>query len=289
MLRATVSATVGEWVQGWIGGRECLVSLVVDWRSSVILHEKGSCETLGDKALAALELAKLRFGRKELEGCGIDILNPYPTAKGFATSTMDIAGVISVCAAHSGEKLSDEELFTLCASIEASDGLMFGGLALVDHLRGELIERLPSPPDMEMVVLVPPAMLDTADYRTDERVVSKVRSMSKGSEDAYHGLKYGLSNRNASAVAEAATLSATLQQDIVPKAEWGVLLRAKMTFGALGIAAAHSGTASALLFDGGDTSTASDAAEWLEDELRQYRVGVVRAAVSGGGVRLSQS
>ena len=287
LARAELHATVGEWVQGWIGGRECLVSLAVGWRGSVTLSLGPDSGRAGHKALRAFELAKSRFCKKDMTSCCIKVFNPHPIARGFATSTMDIAGVLAACAAYTGESLSDEELFSLCAGIEPSDGIMFEGLALVDHLTGELLERLPQPPRMEIVVLIPEVTLDTMDYRRDDLLGAKVRQFSKESENAYSMLKAGLSKSDARVIADAATLSATLQQGVVPKDEWGVLLRAKEMFGALGVAAAHSGTASALLFAPADNVSASAASAWLKEELAPCRVKVRRASASGGGVSVS--
>ena len=285
-VRAEVPATMGEWVQGWIDGRECLVSLAVDWRGHVTLCG-GFSGRAGGKALRAFEAAKLRFLGRDMSACSVDVSNPYPVSRGFATSTMDIAGVFAVSAAYAGERISDEELFSLCVGLEPSDGIMFEGLAFVDHLNGELIERLPSPPEMEMVVLAPEAMLDTMDYRSNERAVSAVRELSRESENAYRHLKKGLLSGDARTVAEAASLSAALQQTVIPKPEWDVLLKAKESFCAIGVAAAHSGTASALLFAPCDSESAAAAEIWLRKELAPSGAEIMRASVSGGGISVS--
>ena len=288
-VRAEVPATMGEWVQGWIDGRECLVSLVVKWRGFVTLCDEGTQLSAGRKALRAFESAKRHFCGRDMSACSVDVSNPYPVSRGFATSTMDIAGVFAACAAYAGERISDEELFSLCVGIEPSDGIMFDGLAFVDHLNGELIERLPPPPEMEMVVLVPEAMLDTMDYRLNERVVSAVRQLSKESESAYLHLRRGLISGDVRTVAEAASMSAALQQMVIPKPEWDLLLSAKESFCALGVAAAHSGTASALLFDPRDEGLAAEAEIWLKKELEPCGAEIMRASVSGGGICVNSS
>jgi L-threonine kinase len=293
LAEASLPATVGEWVQGWIDGRESLVSLVVSWRGMVELCVPDDGDVLnacGGKSLRAFREARKIFGGgasgKFPVRSSINVINPLPASKGLATSTMDIAGTFAVCAAHAGAKLSDERLFSLCASIEPSDGIMFNGLALVDHIKGELIERLPGPPPMTLVAVIPRRTLDTDVYRRDVSALEALRKCSRAHERAYDILKQGLAAGDAALVASAATLSAEIQQEVMPKEEWGVLMKARELTGALGIAAAHSGTASGLLYAPANESSAERAEKWLADALRAEKTGVAirRTSVRGGGV-----
>lgn len=289
-------ATMGEWVQGWIGGRELLVSLVVSWRGRVELCVPEAGDILnpcGEKSLRAFGKAREIFAGNTSgaalgtfpEGSAINVINPLPSAKGLATSTMDIAGTFAACAAHAGTALSDERLFSLCASIEPSDGIMFDGLALVDHIKGELIERLPEPPPMTLVAVIPRRTLDTNDYRHDVSALEALRGCSRNHELAYDILKRGLAAGDAALIASAATLSAEIQQNVRPKEEWGALMEARRLTGAIGIAAAHSGTASGLLYEPTNKFGAELAEKWLADVLRakETRVTIKRTSVCGGG------
>jgi L-threonine kinase len=198
---------------------------------------------------------------------------------------MDIAGTFAACAAHAGTALSDERLFSLCASIEPSDGIMFDGLALVDHIKGELIERLPEPPPMTLVAVIPRRTLDTDAYRRDVSALKALRGYSRSHERAYDMLKRGLAARDAELVASAATLSAEIQQNVMPKEEWGALTEARRLTGAIGIAAAHSGTASGLLYAPTNKFGAELAEKWLADVLpaKETHVTIKRTSVCGGG------
>ncbi len=288
VAKAFLPATAGEWVQGWIDGREALVSLVVDWKGSVELC-RGEADVTGrldEKAREAFALARKICGEDVFRGLFPVVRNPLPRARGFATSTMDIAGVLAVCFASAGVGQAPEELFSHCASIEPSDGIMFEGLALVDHIGGELIERLPSPPPLDLLVVIPDDTLDTAEYRKNERRMERVKGLARDHERAYAMLREGLSKQDSSAIAEAATLSATLQQQVLPRAEWNLLREASAAFGALGIAAAHSGTASALIFEGQDKERLSMARRWLGVRMRDVGNGIVTARVCGGGISL---
>ena len=287
-------AALGEWVQGWIGGGEALVSLVVAWNSSVeicIPDEEERFTQTGEKALRAFEAAKRVFsGNDKCETIPrdgfINVINPFPPARGLATSTMDIAGTFAAVAACNGYSLSDEELFSLCADIEPSDGIMFKGLALVDHIKGKLIERLPPPPDMTVVALIPSRMLDTADYRRNASTLNAIRACEDEHEAAYETLKRGLENSDAALTAKGATLSAEAQQKIMPREEWDVMNETARVSGALGIAVAHSGTASGLLYEPANKFGADLAERMLINAYSgsfSPKAAVKRTTVSGGG------
>jgi len=294
LATATMPATLGEWVQGWIGGGEALVSLVVAWNSSVefCMPEEGeSVPRTGEKAIRAFETARRIFSRDGGSGTipedgFINVINPFPSARGLATSTMDIAGTFAAVAAYTGNSPTDEELFSLCADIEPSDGIMFEGLALVDHINGNLMERLPPPPDMQIVALIPSRKLDTADYRRNGSLLDAIRAGARQHVLAYETLKRGLEKGDAALTARGATLSAEAQQRIMPREEWDVITETASASGALGIAVAHSGTASGLLF----APSNKFGAELAENMFRiafsdpsASEVTVRRTTTSGGG------
>jgi len=289
---AAMPATLGEWVQGWIGGRELLVSLVVAWQgfAELCLLEKGDVFHMpGEKAARAFASAKETFSGEGMEplpeDCFLNIVNPLPPARGLATSTMDIAGTYAAVAAYAGADIKEEKLFSLCAGIEASDGIMFKGLALVDHIKGNLIERLPSPPDMPVVALIPSRTLDTADYRKDDRTLDAARALYHEHERAYDTLKMGLGTRDPALVAMAATISAEASHSAMPRDEWNKLKEICSITGALGIAVAHSGTAAGLLYSPENIFGADLAERVLKDVFSdsELHAAVRRTSVSGGG------
>jgi L-threonine kinase len=296
LAEAALPATVGEWVQGWIGGRESLVSLVVSWRGAVELRvpDDGDVSNqCGEKSLRAFGKAREIFAGGASggthgtfpEGSSINIINTLPASRGLATSTMDAAGTFAACAAYAGAELSEERLFSLCASIEPSDGIMFSGLALVDHIKGELTERLPGPPPMTLVAVIPRRTLDTDAYRHDVSTLETLRGRFREHEHAYDILKRGLTAGDAALVASAAALSAEIQQEVMPREEWEALMKARGLTGALGVAVAHSGTASGLLYAPTNKFGAELAEKWLTDALRAKETGVTirRTSVCGGG------
>ena len=270
------------------------MSLVVDWSSSVefCVPEEGEVfPRVGEKTLRAFETARRVFGGDGKSGIipkngFVNVINTLPTARGLATSTMDVAGTFAAVAAFTGSNLPDEDLFSLCADIEPSDGIMFENLALVDHINGRLIERLPPPPDMHIVALIPSRRLDTADYRRNDSTLDAIKAGAREHELAYETLKRGLESGDAALVASGATLSAKAQHRIMPCEEWDVLTETARTSGALGIAVAHSGTASGLLYAPSNKFGADLAENMLRiaySDPRAPKVTLRRTAVSGGG------
>ncbi|MDR1471651.1 MAG: GHMP kinase [Synergistaceae bacterium] len=294
LATASLPATVGEWVQGWIGGRESLVSLVAGWDGRVELRASGGgASTAGSKALRAFSVSKEMYGASSgfnpiPEGSVVNVVNPHPSAKGLATSTMDIAGAFAACAAYAGDPMTEERLFSLCASLEASDGIMFGGLALVDHINGRLVERLPSPPEMTILVIIPEGALDTSDYRRDDARMERVRAMADAHESAYGMLKKGLLAQDPAMVAAAATMSAAAQQSVMPRDEWDLLLDICSSSGALGVAVAHSGTVSGLLYSPENVAGADSGEDRLRSALGEVageRAAIKRTYASSGWFR----
>jgi L-threonine kinase len=292
LAAATMPATLGEWVQGWIGDREALVSLVVAWNGSVELCtlDRGDIfHRAGEKTLRAFDEAKKIFSREGdafPEDGFVNIINPLPPTRGLATSTMDVAGTFASCAAYVGNEVSEERLFSLCAGIEPSDGIMFKGLALVDHINGKLIERLPPPPEISIVALIPSRTLDTAEYRRDNARLETVRANANDHELAYEMLKRGLTEGDVFLIAKAATKSAETQQKIMPREEWGTLGEISKLSGAIGIAVAHSGTASGLLFDPSNKFGADLAENMLKNIFSDTQTpdkAMVRRTVAAGG------
>lgn len=271
-----LAGTVGEWVQGWIlPDGEALVSLVVPWRGRVSVGEDLD-DPLPAKAASALAVARRRLDRP---GLGARIDNPLPVGKGLASSTVDVCGILAAASRLASPPWGEEEIFSLACSVEPSDGILFPGLALVDHLRGRLIERLPPPPPLSLLALIPPRSLDTEEYRRDPAFLKRVRDRAPEHLRAYSCLRRGLFEGDGALVARGATLSARTQNGLLPRPEWPLLEEGLRWPGALGIALAHSGTASALLFR--DRPSADEARRRL---VEGFSGSVVLFEPCGGGI-----
>ncbi|WP_300521606.1 GHMP kinase [Aminiphilus sp.] len=278
--RIALPATLGEWIQGWIlEDGEALVSHCVDWWGYVSVRSGGEGDenTLPPKARHALALAAERFALDRPVAATLE--NPLPASLGLGSSTVDVAGIFGACALLAEKNLSEEEHFALCCAVEPSDGIVFRGLALVDHLRGRLVERLPETPPLWTAALLPRRTLDTEDYRKDPARMRAVRNRADRHRRAYAILRDGLHAGDVRKICAAATLSALLQQAVMPREEWPLLLAATRECRGFGVVVAHSGTAGGVLFANPDEATRC--AEWMRNRWDGGDVRVL-ASTSGG-------
>ena len=282
-LRVSVPGTLGEWVQGWIGDGEALVSCVIEKCGHVIIEPDGSDKDLPPKAVRALRLGCQSLGIS-LDGWGVSLDNPLPVAMGLASSTVDVCGVLAAAAEVSGSPFDEERLFSLCCRVEPSDGVMFSGLALVDHLGGRVLERLPSPPPLWLAAVLPERTLDTDAYRRDPLFVMAIRRFWAEHQDAYRVLRQGLLKGDAGFIGAGAGESARIQQLLLPREEWPLLLACKQECGEQGVVVAHSGTASAVLFESEEEARHGGA--WLRTRWDLGRVEIF--PVRGGGISISR-
>lgn len=280
--RVALPATLGEWVQGWIlEDGEALVSHCVDWLGHVsacfgAAKEQRTGHALPSKARRALDLAAERFS---LDRATATLENPLPPSLGLGSSTVDVGGILGACALLAQEELSEEEHFALCCAVEPSDGIVFQGLALVDHIRGRLVERLPETPPLWTAALLPRRTLDTEDYRKDSARMRAVRNRADRHRRAYTILRDGLRCGDVRKICAAATLSALLQQAVMPREEWPLLLAAIRECRGFGVVIAHSGTAGGVLFS--DLGEATRCAEWMRTRWDGGDVRIL-ASTSGG-------
>ncbi|MFP5407642.1 MAG: GHMP kinase, partial [Gammaproteobacteria bacterium] len=140
------------------------------------------------------------------------------------------------------------ELFArLVTEIEPSDCVHFRGIAHVNHLTGRLYESLPAPTSISVLVVDCGGEIDTIGF--DRK---KARALYRKNQPylkrALHTLKRGLHEGDPFAVAEGATASARLNQQIHFKPQFDELLARMRELGALGVNCAHSGTVLGVMY-----------------------------------------
>ncbi len=284
---ALVPCTCGELVQGVLGGVPFLVSCPIDRysRVRVTLNADGRPEDgcVSQKARRACAATLALFGIGNVPFT-VDVTCPLPPSKGFGTSTADVVGAIAATACALGAVLSPEEMARLAVSVEPSDGTMFPGLALFDHREGSRWEALGATPPMLVAVLEFDGVVDTVDYnaRLD---LAGLRSLEPDHTSALELLREGLRRGRIDLVGQAATTSALANQRLLPKPQLEDVVALACDCRALGICAAHSGTALGVLFGPGET----DRARRLLAMTRRRLAGLERGWISmmvGGGARV---
>jgi L-threonine kinase len=184
-----------------------------------------------------------------LRGLGfrLEVDCPLPPSKGFGTSTADVAGAIAATAAAAGARVDPADVARLAVSVEPSDSTMFPGLALFDHRGASLAESLGATPPLLVAVLEFEGTVDTLDFNARLDLAS-LRGAEREHARAVDLLRAGLRAGRLELIGQAATLSARTNQRVLPKDHLEEVIELAEAAGALGVCAAHSGTALGGLF-----------------------------------------
>lgn len=255
LAQCEAPGTCGELVQGAIDGQDFLVNCPVDLFSRATVYAG---------AAAGLHLRDAHSFSKIADavalvshGCRLTLRHEMavesriPRGKGMASSTADLTAAVEALCRSCAVHLSDRAFARLLTQVEPSDCVHFPGIAHVNHLTGELIETLPPPEDLRVLVVDCGGQIDTVAFDR-ERARSVYRRDQAEIAGALAQLKRGLREGDAHAVAQAATRSARLSQQILYKPQFERLLAVTGQAGALGVNCAHSGTVLGVLHRGSD-------------------------------------
>lgn len=253
--RTRAPGTCGELVQGHIDGRDFLVNCPIDLFSFATAQRSerpglhfANAQLFG-KVIDAITLAARRFGLELRHRLAVS--SSIPRGKGMASSTADITAALAAVLQSSGARVSPQKFSYLVAEVEPSDCTNFDGIAHVNHLTGDLIETLPPPENLRVLIVDCGGEVDTIGFNR-ETAREVYRHQRQRIVMALALLKRGLRLRRDDWVAEAATESARLSQSILFKPQFETLLGAARDVGALGVNCAHSGTVMGVLYRGHD-------------------------------------
>lgn len=241
--------TCGEWVQGTLDGVPCLVSCAIDWYAEItVLVGADGCVRAdcrpplqhAPKAAAALRLALAARHAQDAEA-RLELRNPLPRSRGYASSTADVAGAIYAAGAALGQPFTPEEVARLAVQVEPSDSTVFPRPTLFAHRDARFWRPLPPLPPLAVVILDPGGEVDTLAFNAADHAAA-LRRLAPAHRDAFDRFEAGLATNDPVEVARAATESARLHQAILPSGLVDAALESYARLGALGICRAHSGT-----------------------------------------------
>lgn len=253
-------ATCGELFQGAIDGRDFMVNCPID----LFATAEATVAPMAPLGGIALKDAR-RFGKvaatlRQLEsripefrssataGIALRVDSPIPRGKGMASSTADASAALAAVLSCAGIVLDEEAAARLLTAVEPSDCTHFTGIARLDFLQGELLERFPSPTNLKVLVVDCGGEVETVEFdRTRARGVYAQHGDRQ--RDGLSTLARGLTEGCNSCIGEAATASAELSQFILPKKGFRELRALSAEWGLVGINCAHSGTVLGLLFE----------------------------------------
>lgn len=250
-VRMQAPGSCGEFVQGYIDGQDFLVNCPIDLyaRAQVSpLRKPGLSLQRAEQFNKIRDIAALTAQEFFLElKHHIAVESAIPRGKGMASSTADITAALAALCRSCDLPLSDTVFSRLITEIEPSDCLHFPGIAHVNHLTGDLIELLPPPQHLKVLVLDCGGEIDTIGFDRQ-----RARHVYHNHADTIRGalalLKRGLHTDNLQWIADAATLSTELSQKIHFKPQFDDLRAIAKEAGALGINCAHSGSVLGVLF-----------------------------------------
>ena len=253
--------TCGELVQGMTGGTHFLVTCPINQfsRATVTLGVAGSEAEAGivqgidhlPKTGRAVSQALVKLATSMgVAGltAEVAITNPIPAGKGMGSSSADITAAVGAVGLASGHPFTPESIASISLSVEPTDGVMFPGIALIDHRCGRIAESLGPPPPMEVIVIDTGGSVDTLEFNRVDRTALWEKVASR-TDEALELVREGIRRGDAALVGRGATISA--QAGRLPDiGEWVDRAEAfAHELGAIGINVAHSGTVVGVLLD----------------------------------------
>jgi len=199
------------------------------------------------KSLAAVTCYLSQAGRP---ASGVlRVFTPVPPGLGFGTSTADITASLRAAAAAWGESVTPEVISAIATGIEPTDGSMYPGSVAFDHRRGLLLECLGLLPPFYSLVVRGDGEVDTVAFDAQRRDFEYSREDERELQMAWDMVRYAARKQDVSILASAATISARINEQLLPKPYFGPMYEFMERTGIEGLIVGHSGTLLAFLFD----------------------------------------
>lgn len=283
VLRGTATApgTCGELVQGTIEGDPFLITCPIDLWSEVTveLGQWGEHSRELEKSYRALQMTLDYLGQPANLG-SIKRNSLLPASKGMASSSADIAATCLATARAFGQELAAEIIAKIATSIEPSDGIMFPGIIICNHLTGEVKEYLGPAPPLKLIIADPGGTVDTILFNHRKDLASKNLQKEPMVRQATDLVTKGLLTRDWEMLGRGASISAQANQVILPKPYLAQWLKWASDLQAMGVLVAHSGTVMGMLMHP-DRVPAEEAAQYIRQKRPTWQVWQT-AMVSGG-------
>lgn len=254
-VTVAVPGTCGELIQGWSAAwdRAVLVScpIALYSRATVRLRPSPEIATPGGdypKSRRAVRLALDDLERPDL-GATVTLASQLVPGLGMGSSTADVVGVMAGVSTALGRPMPPARLAQLACQIEPSDSTMFPDLTLLAYRDQGQSETLGPALPLPLLMLVPAGgqPVDTLAFNAGLDPTA-LRRLAPTTQTAIETLRWGLLERDPTAIGAAATLSAESYQsishsDFLPQARaWATAT------GAAGVVRAHSGSVVGLLY-----------------------------------------
>jgi L-threonine kinase len=247
-IKITTYAKVGELLQGTFGKNQ---PFLVSNTSSKLFKTSTVASTnpmnqgirLGSKASQALELFCSLIDEKNITPPINQIYfnqqRNFKIGKGLSSSSTDILGVLMVLNVLYKTNYSNEYLYKLASKIEPTDPCLNANSLLFNQKTGEILDT---------VTTIPLSMLyfdSDPKIKIDTIKISPKRQYSESQiiefQNLYSNLKKSAENKNYNLFFECVTKSAFINETILPKKSFTLLLDFAIENNC-GVFVAHSGT-----------------------------------------------
>lgn len=254
--------TLGELFQGPLGGygtdHIALVSLPIDRYSWVhftpavrtggrVRAASTATHPCGRKSAKAVRLFLHRYGRTLPPG-EWTTHTELDTGKGMASSTADVVATLRCLQQLFGIAHDERVVREILSQIERGDSVFLEEYALYFSGRHEVAHRLGRGFGFHLAYIQEPGTVTTESDTVTDSLLRLYRRHSDEYQRCLRQLLKAFDASDAAAVAQAATESALLSQQALPKAHFETLLAHRLDLGAAGIVVAHTGTLLGYLF-----------------------------------------
>ncbi len=200
---------------------------------------------LGEKSATAARLFLEHYGLRLPPGRW-SARSELRVGVGMASSTADIVATLRCLFRLFALPYDTEVVVGVLAAIERADSVFLDEFALYLSGRHRLVRRLGTDIGFHTAFVTEPGTVDTAAFTP--LLLEHYRRRGDAYEQCLTDLLRGFARGDAAAVARAATTSAALSQEVLPKATFESVLAHRERFGADGVFVAHTGCLTGYLF-----------------------------------------
>ncbi|PFO07453.1 kinase [Bacillus sp. AFS076308] len=249
--KGSCNGTFGELVQGIIAERPFLITLPIpSLRSEATFVPEPAVSGIRvvDSKMKAKKAGESLLQLFGIRGGGyLEIHSNIPAGKGLASSSADMVAAVRAIADSYSLPLTNEVISMIAVKVEPTDGVMYEEAVAYDYIHGQLIESFGALPPFILVGIDLGGAVNTIEFNQIPKEYS--REDQEQFILAYNLVKKGFNEKNLSYIGQAATISARVNQKILPKHIFPQLDKLAHRFQG-GMVVAHSGTVAGILLDG---------------------------------------
>lgn len=287
---AKVPGSCGEFIQGIVDSRPCLVSCPIDMYATCEVTAGKPAKWLPRKAAAIFEqiFREYHLPASEKQQINVRLSSRIPRGKGMASSTADMAAVAAALSAYFDLGLTADDIATLCVAVEPTDNIMYPELNLYDFVDGGVMRRYHTTVHAGIVIVDFGGSVSTVGFRGQREIYDKddIAAFSR----IISQFEDGLGQHDLDKIGAACTASAKLNQKVLEKPQLEPMIQLCKAYDGAGIVIGHSGTVAGVLYNE-EKEEKFDAAgfmnAWRSEVSGAEKMKIYRRHVIPGGIAVS--